>query len=233
MRQTFYLISLIIGFCITVVCRAGDMAEFQVIGFTPGGKYFAFEQYGVQDGSGFSYSDIFIIDTTSDIWVKGSPIRVELEDETLSKVRKISALRAAPVLKQLNILQTTQPLLNHLEKRDNNGIDIFTFKLGEVFEYSLNLKHWQTNDVRCQRYGVSPELFSLSISKNAEVDNNPRILHKDYRLPRSRGCPIKYAIDQLYISKGQEKSIAVIISVFTNGFEGSNRRFIAITSQID
>lgn len=235
-QRTFHLVLFIIGYCIASACRAGDMAEFRAIGFAPGGKYFAFEQYGTQDGSGFPYSDIFIIETASDTWVAGTPIRVELEDESLTVARGLSAQRAAPLLKQFEISQTTQPLLNHLEKHDINGIGQFAFKLGEELEYSINLEQWQTKDARCQRYGVTPELFSLSINSIAEKQNKTRILHKDLRLPRSRGCPMEYIIHQVFISvqsKDQSRAIAVIMSVFTKGYEGRNRRYLAITSQFE
>ncbi len=52
--------------------QAADGAQSRPIGFSPDRRYFAFEQYGVQDGSGFAYSDIFVIDLSNDSWVKGS-----------------------------------------------------------------------------------------------------------------------------------------------------------------
>ena len=58
----------------TVPARAADNAERAVVGFSPDGRYFAFEQYGVQDGSGFPYSEIFVIDLNANKWVKGSPV---------------------------------------------------------------------------------------------------------------------------------------------------------------
>ena len=55
------------------IAWAGDYASRHVIGFSADGRYFAFEQYGAQDGSGFPYAEIFIIDTQADSWVAGSP----------------------------------------------------------------------------------------------------------------------------------------------------------------
>ena len=42
--------------------NAGDSAERRAMGFSVDGRYFAFEQFGIQDGSGFPYADIFIVD---------------------------------------------------------------------------------------------------------------------------------------------------------------------------
>jgi predicted secreted protein len=43
---------------------------------------FAFEEYGVQDGSGFPYANRFYIDTANDSFLPGSPIRVRIDDDT-------------------------------------------------------------------------------------------------------------------------------------------------------
>ena len=46
------------------------------------GEIFAFEEFGVQDGSGFHFSTIYVIDTDTDSWAPGTPIRVRIDDET-------------------------------------------------------------------------------------------------------------------------------------------------------
>jgi len=62
--------------------RAGDVARLEILGFSHNGAVFAFEEYGVQDGSGFPYANRYYIDTASDSFVKGTPIRVRLDDES-------------------------------------------------------------------------------------------------------------------------------------------------------
>lgn len=42
---------------------AGDFSTFQSLGFSPDGKVYAFEEFGIQDGSGFPYSNVYFIDT--------------------------------------------------------------------------------------------------------------------------------------------------------------------------
>ncbi|MEE9413238.1 MAG: DUF2259 domain-containing protein [Methylococcales bacterium] len=245
-KRILFLASLIIGFCIITTSRAGDLAELQVIGFSPNGEYFAFEQYGIQDGSGFPYSDIFIINTASDTWIPGTPIRVVINDESssLSAARDISAQRATPLLSQFNISQPAHPLLNHLVKQDDNSTGQFNIKIektkstntSESREYFLNLKQWEIKEARCQDYGMVPKLFRLSISPANQNQSSTRILHEDSALPRSRGCPLEYGIHSVLISsqdKQKTKAIAVILNVFLMGYEGRNQRFLAITSQLD
>ena len=41
---------------------AADGAQSRALGYSADGKYFAFEQFGVQDGSGFPYWDVFVLD---------------------------------------------------------------------------------------------------------------------------------------------------------------------------
>ena len=77
---------------------AGDYADRTILGFSPDGRTFAFEEFGEQDGSGFAYANIYVIDTEHDAWVSGTPIRVmhENEDETLANVREEARQRAMP-----------------------------------------------------------------------------------------------------------------------------------------
>ncbi|WP_287335604.1 hypothetical protein [Mesorhizobium sp.] len=53
--------------------QAGDAAARRIIGFSPDGTYFAFEQYGTLDAgaSDSGWSEIDIIDTRTDEFVGG------------------------------------------------------------------------------------------------------------------------------------------------------------------
>ena len=61
---------------------AGDRALIDYVGFSADFRYFAFEEFGIQDGSGFAYSNIFVVDLATDSWVVGTPVRVQAESET-------------------------------------------------------------------------------------------------------------------------------------------------------
>ena len=82
MRMLFlFAVSLAAQFAASIVAQAGDVAELEILGFTEDGGVFAFEEYGVQDGSGFPYANRYYIDTSNDSFLKGTPIRVRLDDE--------------------------------------------------------------------------------------------------------------------------------------------------------
>lgn len=75
---------------------AGDRALIDFIGFSEDGQYFAFEEFGVQDGSGFPYSNIYVLDVSADSWVDGTPVRVQLDDEGARRKRRAARRRAKP-----------------------------------------------------------------------------------------------------------------------------------------
>ena len=111
--------------------QAGDAAARRIIGFSPDGNYFAFEQYGTLDAgaSDSGWSEIDIIDTRTDRFVGGKPILVVDETEeatlTLEQARAQAAAQAAPILAHYAI---TSPA-------EQTASDKFTFP-GEMVAYN-------------------------------------------------------------------------------------------------
>ena len=100
----------ILGILMTLsksIAIAGDYASREIIGFSPGGEHFAFEHFGVQVGSGFPYSEIFIIDTRNDSWVPGTPVRIMLENESKSieDARQAASVKARKKLQYYEIME--------------------------------------------------------------------------------------------------------------------------------
>ena len=216
--------------------HAGDYAERQILGFSPDGHYFAFEQFGVQDGSGFPYADIFVIDTGSDSWVGGSPFRVLIKDEraTVKWARRDALAKAGNLLRKLvisapgTLLASNPPseLSADPHKVTVNarfvipaGSETWTFTLAEI----------PFKDARCTDLtGEKTMGFSLSGSPHQQP---ARQLHTDTAIPKSRGCPLNYAISDVIMHEPEKgaRVFAVLVSVFSFGFEGPDRRFIAVT----
>jgi hypothetical protein len=86
---------------------AGARGQADFIGYSDDGRYFAFEQYGILDGSGGTYSDIFVTDLVKDKWMDGVPFsaRTNGEDpaQNLGDTRASARGAAAPLLKKLGI----------------------------------------------------------------------------------------------------------------------------------
>ena len=77
---------------------ANDAAARRIIGFSPDGRYFAFEQYGTQDWSDnqSGYSEIAVIDTNDDSFVGGKPIKIVDERENSGLTLEEARRRAKP-----------------------------------------------------------------------------------------------------------------------------------------
>lgn len=227
---------------------AADGAAFNAIGYSPDSRYFAFEQYGVQDGSGFPYWDVFIIDLKSNEWVKGSPYRamIESEEAKLAAARDQARAAAAPALKELNItdpaeLVAANPATEVVADRERLTFDRWYTSLGsrageksplEVrFELSVEKlplprpADCPEDDV--DNYGVRVSLKDLQLGTT-------RVIHEDKAIPASRNCPEAYDIAAVVAQGGFPVTdrLVALIGVYARGFEGLNHRFIAVPFSI-
>lgn len=220
------------------IARAGDYADLDVIGFSPDGATFAFEEYGVQDGSGFPYSNIYVVKTAADRWVAGTPVRVQLnaEQATLASARKQARDKAKGVLGSAKI--GTPAIVLAANPATEVSADphhvIFLPRIitpGGGTPYDLVLTENELPAPSCPNVGQPFKGFSLVLTGPQGL---PRTLASDTAIPSSRRCPLGYAISAVVTndhSKGQPV-LVVIVSVFSVGFEGRDRRFIAVTSRL-
>ena len=224
------LLAVSLGFAAPAL--AGDRAQFDAIGFSPDGRYFAFEEFGIQDGSGFRYSNIYVLDLPADKWV-GTPVRIrdDSEDARIADVRAEAAAKAAGALEQNDI---TFPAMIVALNAD-----------GEPDAAAYSLRFGQPG------YGLEPvqdehlldvETFDLPSGEDcAIIDNETKgfalkldgaELRRDSgTVPKSRGCPMDYRIYAVVAPADIDANPApdiAIISVYPFGFEGPDRRFIAV-----
>ena len=97
--------SLIVLFALALPAAAADRALINMLGYSADGNEFAFEQFGVQDGSGFAFSDVFVVDLVNDKWTYGTPFEVQAEDESksLGEVRAEAIAKAQDKLDEYKI----------------------------------------------------------------------------------------------------------------------------------
>ncbi len=229
--------------------RAGDNAILDVIGYSNDGRFFAFEEYGVQDGSGFSYSSIFIVDLNDDSWVVGTPIRVVEEyDEATYEVepidygKNIQAVRAIAHEKakfRLEGLNITTPAIANAINGDgiieNDGLTLRFgvpgYSRGIIGDYRLKLEIFETQSaLSCADW--SDQVIKGFLLKLEDVGFNEVEIYRDKTtLPRSRGCGLDYKISGVFTPfQARDISRAVaLISVYSLGYEGPDRRFIAVS----
>lgn len=221
---------------------AGDQANLQVLGFSEDGKYFAFEQYGIQDGSGFPYSEIYVLDAATDSWVKPSPFRRRDEvDETkgydpdrlLTETRSENRLAAQDLLVSTAIAGKGQTVgSNPVTELSGNPFEmrvnprLVVPPIDDELKVSLSL--FDLPDETCSSYGAETKGFQLAVFRGGE----DRVLHLDKSLPKSRGCATEYRIERVvtYFPAEGTPVMAIFVHVSTLGFEGPDGRFLAITA---
>ena len=215
---------------------AGDRALIDIIGYSESGQYFAFEEFGIQDGSGFAYSSIYIVDLSTDSWVVGTPIREQADDEglSLSQIRAEVQLQAKPDIEGFDISRPAEYaalLGDGAPGADGKSLRFGSpgFGPGEVSgDYELRLSTFPTTAAApcAEWFSVDPMGYQLVIADKG----SERLIHRDGALPRSRGCPVTYRLHGVVVpfNAGSISDAVALISVYPGGFEGPDRRFIAV-----
>lgn len=215
---------------------SGDRALIDIIGYSGDARYFAFEEFGIQDGSGFAYSSIYIIDLTTDSWVLGTPVRMQAEDEqvSLSQIRAQVQQQAAENIETLGIDIPVE--IAAMIGDGAPGTDAQTLRFGapaytpgEVSgDYELRLSQFPTTAASpcAEWFSIEPNGYQLIIADKG----SERLIHRDASLPRSRGCPVTYRLYGVVMpfQSGTISDAVALISVYPGGFEGPDRRFIAV-----
>jgi predicted secreted protein len=214
---------------------ARENAEYRVIGFSTDGRYFAFEQFGVQDGSGFPYAEIQIIDLDNDKWVAGTPIKVTIKNDshaTPAPARKSAMTKAAGLIAKLKISDPGIVLASRAVTQKDGDPYSLTFRLNPY------IRPQQTATVRLKIVGqplpktcqdLIKETYGFALTWQVR-DGPVRTLYRDKALPASRGCAMDYGLSAV-ISSSSLKSgqrFVVLIDLIRFGFEGPDRRFLAV-----
>jgi predicted secreted protein len=221
--------------------EAGDVAEIEILGFSHDGGIFAFEEYGVQDGSGFPYANRYYIDTKTDKFLKGTPVRARIDDEGATMV---DARRKAREGSQI-FIEDSELAQNRGHTAAFNAVTELSADPYRVVvnprpvfppidapvEFRLEQFPLTAQD-RCEGLG-EPAGFRL-LRINASENGKTVLLHEDKALPQSRNCPTGYRIGgvQTFFDGKNGPVFAVLIAVQGVGFEGPDYRWIAVTGKL-
>lgn len=232
----------------STAAQAADGAQSRGIGFSDDGQYFAFEQYGTQDGSGFSYAEIFVIDTLKDAWVAPSPFRVMLEDESGSVNTALAQVhaKADPLLQQLHIgggadVLAANPATQTVVDRKKVRFARYYNSMGQhadptdFLNYEIEVKH-----VAVPQPGncVDPDISTavgMEIVVRSVKSGVTKTIAKDTTLPASRGCATGYDIESIQAMSGygaKRDPLVALIGFYQRGFEGEDRRIIAVPFEL-
>ncbi|THV25016.1 DUF2259 domain-containing protein [Peteryoungia ipomoeae] len=217
--------------------QAGDVAEMRPHGFSADGRYFAYEEFGEQDGSGFPYATIYIVDTKTDSFVPGSPVETRIRDEkaSLGEARRKAALEIDPLFKTLGIgddpgyLAAYNPVSELVEEPKALRYQPVPSLYIDESVRRLRLETVSMDGPEdCKRWGIAVQGFRLLIA----ADDSPetaRTVYEDKRIPESRRCPSNYAIGGVVTPGYRTKAPHIVmVQVASLGFEGNDIRWIAI-----
>ncbi|MGV3489953.1 MAG: DUF2259 domain-containing protein [Devosia sp.] len=223
---------------IAAPAQAGDAAAFDPIGFSEDGRYFAYEEYGIQDGSGFPYANVYVVDLIEDKWV-APPVRVRVDDETvrLTAVRQ-QALEAAQATLDGAALANAPEiiLLNADGELGSDGLAVSYGAFGNGLEppsetWDLALaKFDSTSTEPCASYGMEDPVQGFALTLTDPAGNSAEI-YRDTAVPASRGCVSDYRIHAIigpYDWGFNASPLVAVVSVYSLGFEGPNRRFVTV-----
>lgn len=229
------------AFAVTAVAgsaAAGDTASLSVLGYSPDGKVFAFEEYGIFDGSGFPYSNIYFIDTIEDKFLPGTPIRVRIDEEgSLGKVRDMSRAKAADLASKYRLADNPGVIVAYNPTSeidsDPHKIRFYPWVSGPPFGYSNTLALTEKDfpiSPRCAGFAEGYKGFKLTLTEYRGQDTNT-VLHDDTNVPNSRNCANAYRIGAVVSSEIREVTMVAMILVGSFGYEGDDWRWIAVPIQ--
>ncbi len=232
------IISIVCSLLWATSSQAGTLSRLGVTGFSPDGAYYAFEQYGVQDGSGFPFSNITIIDVIADKWVGGSPHKVVIEDENqpILAARQQAQNKAGGAIQNLGISSVNGATVAN-NPISQMGVDsdwmkfrpfLTSHDIGEPIEITIEEFQLPANS-ECDVFGPTKG-FRLLLTREGNTQN----LHSDRKIPNSRGCPQSYRLDRIdaYVTPQNNIVLAIMVMMYTPGFEGPDASYLVVTKQI-
>lgn len=219
---------------------AADRALIDIIGYSADGHYFAFEEFGVHDGSGFAFSNVFVIDLTTDSFVAGAPFSAVADDahadRPLADVRAEAKKAAAPALKRYAVSNPAEiwtMLGDGVGKADGKTMNWSIPNCcspgsteDKVFSLKLTTFNMPATAECDSLISQAPLGFALSLSDDSGPSSSE--IHRDKTLPKSRGCTEDYRLYAVVAPFDDFDHLVAIVSYYPFGFEGTDRRFLAV-----
>jgi predicted secreted protein len=206
--------------------------ELKTLGFSPEGRWFAFEQKGsTTEGGPYSLTTVMEVETSRP--AKGSRITYDGEDK-----KKLTKINRATV-RQIKRLKITNKDLLTVSVR-GFGAEPFEDAAVKSFvlpskwfgpDASLVLRTIKLVTQRCKTTNAPPIGYGLVLER---VGAPAVQLSHDLAITPSRGCPTRYRIAEIHtrLLKDGGAALAVIVQDLTPGVSGENQGFTAVTAKV-
>lgn len=243
MRYAIYLlISLLLPLALVSHATAGDFAQFRSLGFSKDGKIFAFEQFGIQDGSGFPYAERYFIATETDKFLPGTPVKIRLEEETatISDARDFVDQASFQIMQEHNI--SVQPAnivaFNPSTETSSAAFEIkyqpYAYEPNPNSPHELTLQKI-TLPLRPTCKDIVDEGIGFRLTLKTSAAAPAETIYEDKSIPKSRRCPMDYRLGGVltYEDFGNPSVHIFLVLVKSFGFEGPDGRWIAIPKTVE
>ena len=218
------------------------MPQLDIVGFSPDGKFFAFEQHGYYDGSGFGYAQMFIIDVAKNAWAE-KPIEVNGEEyamngqeeiaEDLDAIRRELRTKAVATFRKYGLVNATEgnAILSDFAADGpwtQNDRKQYGFQHAGAKNMLTITEVDAPQDGGDLNSGMCPQTLKLELWGAAA-----KVLQEDEDglVPQSRGGGYarNYDISGVYASGD---SLVVFVGFHVPSFEGPSKRYIAVSTKL-
>jgi predicted secreted protein len=244
LRSLSFLFMMLFG----ATALAGDAADFLPLGFSKDGTYYAFAQTGVQDGSGFPYAQVAVVNVAKNSFAASRSVVLEDIDGSRGLTPEHALNKA---LSQVNLgrfgIRRGQNLGRDLLLRLDTDFSsysqtLFSYDFWAEGGASLTIPKYEllvetvdgedtTEGQWCtELLGERPQMLKLTLQGREGTDETRLVLQEDRRLPRSRSCVNAYSVRRVTEFRG---ALVVAVSFTTPGFEGPDVRHMVVTGRFN
>ena len=174
------IVFLFLLFLNIVAIHAGDIANFVNLGFSRDGSKFAFGVHGVKDKTYQAYSEIYLIDATTNNFLENGVFKTSPTKATYALDSKTVFLdlqhRASPYLKKYGITQEKEgrPIYSQTEEaKDDNTLMFRDFETGTEYTVVLHSKNVSATQ---SSFHITCDVISTNGNKKSYKVGHPEIV---------------------------------------------------------
>ncbi len=222
---------------------AGTVRELDPIGFSDDGRRFAFQQFGVMAGSGEAFAELYVVDVAANAYL-GTALRFSLPGGEAEEARWAGRERAQDLLASHGIRPGrlgrrvySRPLTDLGPAAPSARFDTAPVPFGRFRDYEVTLRKTAVTPAHCA--SMTGPFFRVEVTLVDHKRKRRRVLQADRTVPASRGCPIAYRVQEVYVlperdpARPVEGSIVVFLDVSTPSVEGPDHRLMAVTGLLE
>lgn len=224
------------GALLAVSSFAGDVSTTEFLGFSPDGRAVGFQQYGNQDGSGFPYCTVVLIDTEKNTYLV-PPASLVIQAESDLPPRKVCNKAKSKIRDALNKLRLNPALGTRTFSRlitDEAGQGAKIVNYGTFASVPAQRPNTvsviETETTAENEFGLKTPLLKVVL----KTQQGERVLQEDKKLPRARKSVYAYELEEGYSYETEKISVQVFtIRTYTQGFEGPDVRTMVVTGTLN